>query len=112
MLKAGLTYFAVVFCTGFVLGMVRVPFLVPRVGTRAAELIEAPLMLLATVLAARWVVRRFCQPCGAGTVLAAGGLAAALVLLADLAVGVFLRGMSRRRCSPTATRCRARCITR
>jgi hypothetical protein len=34
-----------VFGTGFLLGMLRVAFLVPLVGGRAAELIEAPPML-------------------------------------------------------------------
>lgn len=38
-LKAGALYFALVFGTGLVLGMIRVPFLVPRLGVRIAELI-------------------------------------------------------------------------
>ena len=58
LLKAAAFYFALVFGAGFVLGMVRVLGVAPRLGTRAAELIEAPLMLAATVLAARWTVRR------------------------------------------------------
>jgi hypothetical protein len=92
--KVGLIYFALVFGTGFVLGPIRVLWLVPRVGQRAAELIEAPVMLLAMVLASRWVVRRFGRSCGRGTLLGAGLLAAGLVVGADLAVGVYLRGMS------------------
>src|SRR5262245_56776337 len=57
--KAGALYFAVVFETGFVLGPIRVPWVVPRVGIRAAELMEMPVMLVVVVLAARWIVRRF-----------------------------------------------------
>jgi hypothetical protein len=83
-----------VFGTGFLLGMLRVPFLVPLVGGRAAELIEAPLMLAAIVLAARWIVRRPCAHCRRSTLLAVGAIAAGLVLAADLAVGVYLRGMT------------------
>jgi hypothetical protein len=40
-LKVGALYFAAVFATGFVLGAIRTLWLVPRMGTRAAELIEA-----------------------------------------------------------------------
>lgn len=43
-LKAVTVYFARVFATGFVLGSIRVPFLVPRLGVRYAELIEMPIM--------------------------------------------------------------------
>ncbi len=51
-LKAGAAYFAAVFGTGFVLGTVRTLWLVPRLGTRNAELIEAPFMFVAIVIAA------------------------------------------------------------
>jgi hypothetical protein len=39
-LKAGLLYFALVFGAGFVLGAVRVLWIVSRFGARAAELME------------------------------------------------------------------------
>ncbi|MBS0327333.1 MAG: hypothetical protein JSS46_12415 [Proteobacteria bacterium] len=53
-----------VFTAGFVLGSVRVPFLVPRFGERLAELAEMPLMLLAMFVAAGYVVgrRQFTMP--------------------------------------------------
>jgi hypothetical protein len=41
-LKAGVLYFAVIFGAGFVLGLIRILWLVPRLGTRVAELLEAP----------------------------------------------------------------------
>jgi len=36
-IKAGLGYFAPVFGAGFVLGSIRVPFLVPRFGERISD---------------------------------------------------------------------------
>jgi|SRR5208337_1281805 len=57
--KAGLTYFAIIFGVGFALGTVRVFLVVPRVGVRAAELMEEPIMFVVIFLAARWLVRRF-----------------------------------------------------
>lgn len=74
-LRAGAAYFGWVFGVGFVLGSLRVPLLVPRLGERWAELLEMPLMALAIVLAARWVVRRFALVPHAGLRLAVGGLA-------------------------------------
>jgi hypothetical protein len=44
-LKAGLIYFAIVFGAGFVLGTIRTLWVVPRLGTRMAELMETPIML-------------------------------------------------------------------
>ena len=57
-LKAGISYFALVFGAGFVLGPIRLLWLVPRVGTRTAELLEMPVMLAVIIVAARWLVRR------------------------------------------------------
>src|SRR5271157_614574 len=57
--KAGLTYFAIIFGVGFVLGAIRVFLVVPRVGVRTAELTEEPIMIMVVLLAARWLVRRF-----------------------------------------------------
>ncbi len=56
--KAGVLYFALVFGVGFVLGTIRTLLVVPRVGTRKAELMEMPIMLAATIVAARWTVLR------------------------------------------------------
>ena len=58
-LRAGASYFALVFGAGFMLGSIRVPFLVPRLGERTAELLEAPVMLAIIFFASRYVVRRF-----------------------------------------------------
>jgi hypothetical protein len=92
--KAAATYFGIVFGIGFVLGSLRVLWLVPRVGSRSAELYETPLMLLATVLAARWVCRRFVGRGRPSTSLAIGLLALSFLLVAELAVGVGVRGLT------------------
>ena len=86
-------YFLLVFGAGFVLGIVRVLAVVPLLGERAAELLEMPLMLAVIVAAARWIVRHKLdarQP----SALSVGFSAMGFVLLGDLAVGVWLRGMS------------------
>ena len=57
-LKAGSLYFALVFAAGFVLGTIRTLWVVPRVGTRKAELMETPIMLAVTIVVARWIVMR------------------------------------------------------
>jgi hypothetical protein len=62
-LKAGVLYFALVFGAGFVLGTIRTLWIVPRLGTRMSELMETPIMLVITILAARWTVRRLAH-CG------------------------------------------------
>jgi hypothetical protein len=93
-LKAGAAYFALVFAAGFALGFVRVLWVVPRVGVMWAELMEAPLMLGATVLAARWTVRRFRMPAAAPPRIGMGLVGLGLLLSAELAVVLWLRGLS------------------
>jgi hypothetical protein len=94
LLKPGSIYFLLVFGAGFVLGTVRVLLVVPHVGDRAAELMEMPLMLLATVLAARWITRRFPESRTNAARLAIGGIALSLMLGGEMAVGIGLRGMT------------------
>lgn len=79
-----LAYFALAFAAGFVLGMIRVPFLMPAFGERIAHLIEAPFLLLACVFAARFVVARFAVPARLSARLTMGGVALALLLGAEL----------------------------
>jgi hypothetical protein len=93
-LKAAAVYFGIVFGVGFVIGSIRVPLIEPQVGVRIAQLIESPFMLLAVCLAGRWVGRRLCIGYSPLALLMVGLVAAALVLSADLVVGIGLRGMS------------------
>jgi hypothetical protein len=89
-LRAAALYFGLVFAVGFVLGAIRVPFLVPRLGVRAAELVEMPFMLVATILAAGFVVRRARGTISPRGWIAVGGVALALLVGAELVVGVVL----------------------
>lgn len=93
-LKAGALYFALVFGAGFILGTIRVPWLVPRFGARIAELMEAPLMLAVTIAAARWLVRRLAVPRTPGKRLGMGFVALGLLLLAEFSLVLWLRGMT------------------
>ena len=95
LLAAAGVYFLAVFGCGFVLGVVRTLWLVPRLGERWAELVEMPWMLLAVFVAARWVVRRFAlSASGPAARLAVGGSALALLVAAELAIVLELRGMT------------------
>ncbi len=88
---AGLTYFLLVFGIGFLLGMIRVPLLVPRLGLRYAELLEMPLMALAIWWAARWVVRRFALAPIAWMRICVGLIALTLLLAAELGLALLLQ---------------------
>jgi hypothetical protein len=92
--KSALLYFLLAFAAGFALGAIRVPFLVPRLGERVAELIEAPVMLAVIVLAARFIVARPARGCGTGALLAVGMLALALLLAVEFTVVLKLRGLA------------------
>jgi hypothetical protein len=83
-LKPALLYFALVFTAGFALGPIRLVWAVPRFGTRTAELMEMPIMLAVTVLAARWVIRKFAVPPEPSVRLGVGGLRLALCLSRNL----------------------------
>jgi len=93
-LKAGVLYFALVFGAGFALGTVRTLWIVPRVGTRRAELMETPLMLVVTIVAARWIVLHFAVPSTPSSRLGMGCIALVLLLLAEFGFVLWLRGLS------------------
>lgn len=93
-LKAAIVYFGLAFGAGFALGTVRVLWIVPRVGTKTAELLEAPIMLAVTILAARWVVRRLSPRVGAAARLGVGFIALGCLLVAEFGVALWLRGLT------------------
>ncbi len=93
-IKAGLCYFALTFGAGFLLGPLRILLLVPRVGARAAELAELPVMIVVMWLAARWTIRRFHVPSSTASRLAMGVLAFMLLLAAEFLLVLPLRGLT------------------
>lgn len=93
-LKAGVLYFVLVFGAGFVLGTIRTLWVVPRLGTRMAELLEMTLMLVVTIVAARWVVLRLAVPYLPSARLGMGCLALALLLVAEFSLVLWLRRIS------------------
>jgi hypothetical protein len=86
-------YFGLVFGAGFVLGTLRVTLAAPRLGERVAELVEAPIMLLVTIVAAGWIVRRLALPRGLQR-LGMGLVGLGLLLGAELAVVLLIRGVT------------------
>lgn len=86
-------YFTLVFGVGFVLGTVRTFWLLPRLGERWAELIEAPFMLIAIVLSARLVTQRFRAKRGVDYLLS-GCVALLLLLITEFSVVLGLRELS------------------
>jgi hypothetical protein len=93
-LKAGVFYFALVFGAGFVLGAIRIMWVVPRFGIRMAELMEAPIMFVVTILAARWIVRRLAVLPKVSSRLGMGCVGLGLMLVAEFTLVLWLRGLS------------------
>lgn len=90
-IRAGLVYFVIVLGTGFVLGMFRVPFLVPRIGERWAELAEMPIMAAVIYFSAGYILRRFPEIQYPGRSLMAGFLALALSIATELSLATVLQ---------------------
>ena len=90
-LRASLVYFALVLGAGFLLGVVRVPFIVPRIGERWAELAEMPVMAAVIFVSAGYVLRKFPTIRLRGLSLVVGFLALALVVCVELGLAVALQ---------------------
>ena len=93
-LKAGILYYILVFGAGFALGTIRVLWIVPHLGIRMAELLEAPFMLVVTLVAARWIVRRLAVPFTGFARLGMGCVALILLLASEFSLVLWVRGMS------------------
>jgi hypothetical protein len=93
-IEAALVYFALVFGLGFLLGSIRVPFIVPRLGKRKAELLEMPFMFVGIIFAARFVTKKFVLPDTLFAYLSVGILALSLVLMAELLMVIVLQRAS------------------
>jgi hypothetical protein len=90
-IQAGLAYFAIVLGTGFLLGMIRVPFIVPRMGERWAELAEMPIMATVIYFASEFILRRFPEIGTPSRSLVTGLLALALTVATELALATVLQ---------------------
>lgn len=90
--RGAIVYFALVFSTGFLFGSIRVPFIVPRIGERYAELAEMPLMFMAIFFASRYVLRRYGLKTDMVGVIAMGVIALLLLAGSELLLAVLLTG--------------------
>jgi len=91
--RAAALYVAVVFAAGFLLGAARILLVSPRVGELAAVALEAPIMLWVSWRACGLSLRRF-RIRGPGQAAAVGGLAFALLMMAELGFGALAFGRS------------------
>ncbi len=92
-MKSGLVYFSIVFGAGFVLGTLRVLVPVPRFGERYAELMELPVMIAVSYIAARLAVRWFAIRT-AGAAIATGLFALGLLVVFEATLVLGLRGLT------------------
>ena len=89
-MRSAVLYFGLIFGAGFLLALIRVPFLVPRLGERMAELIEMPFMFAAIYWAAGFVVRRHAADVSRRGWAVVGLLALALLVAAEFVLAVIL----------------------
>lgn len=89
-LKAGVTYFAIVYLAGFVLGTLRVVMVAPGIGETAAVLLETPFILTVSWFAARWCIATFSIPHDVASRLLMGGVAFCLLILGEIGVSLFV----------------------
>jgi hypothetical protein len=92
--RAGVIYFALVFGAGFLLGLIRTIWAVPRFGMRTAELAEMPIMLAVIIAAARWIIRHMPPTATRADLVGVGCIALALLLVAEFSIVLWLRGLS------------------
>jgi hypothetical protein len=95
-LKAGAVYFLLMFGVGWILGPIRELWAVPRFGRLTGVLLEAVIMLIAMAVSVRWVIRRFRVKPTFGLTISMGVVALAILVPAELAGVVWVRGLSLR----------------
>jgi hypothetical protein len=93
-LKAGVMYFLVLFAIGWVLGPIRELWAVPPFGRMTALLAEAIIMLIAMIVAVRWVILRFNVPQTLGSTIPMGLVALGILAPAEIAGVLWVRGQS------------------
>jgi hypothetical protein len=93
-LKAGAIYFLLMFAVGWILGPMRELCAVPRFGRVMALLIEAVIMLIAMIISARWVMRRFEVHRTLGSTILMGLVALGILAPAEIAGALWVRRLS------------------
>ena len=82
-LRAGFVYFTLIFAAGFILGTLRVSFILPRFGATVAVLIELPVILAICWFSAKWIVEKLAVPAVAADRLVMGVLAFVCLISAE-----------------------------
>jgi hypothetical protein len=88
-LLAGAAYFVIVFTAAFALGVLRVTFIVPAVGSLWATLLELPFTLAASWIVCGWLVRIFGTR-SLGQAIGMGASAFALLMGAEAGGSILL----------------------
>jgi hypothetical protein len=91
-IKAGLLYFAAVFAVAFLMGVLRVTVIAPRVGELGAVALEVPLILGLSWFVAGRLLQRW--PLDLPGRIAMGGFAFVVLMLAEFALATFLFGQT------------------
>jgi hypothetical protein len=89
-IRAGSLYFLVVFSVGFLLGTIRVLVMIPRLGELISTLIELPIILSTAWIVCNLLVTRCHLPPQWQARLTMGGVAFALLMMAELGLAVWL----------------------
>ena len=91
---AGCAYALIVYLFGFAFGTVRVLLVVPRLGETIAVLLETPFILLVSWKISHWTVARFAVDNRPAARLLMGGVAFAVLMLAEFGVAIVAFGRS------------------
>ena len=93
-LTSASAYVLTLFALGFVLGTIRVLFVVPQIGELAATIAEVPVMLTAGYFTCRWAIRRWQVPSTIAIRLAMVLWFLALLFVFEALLGATLFGRS------------------
>lgn len=92
--KAGVSYFAIVFAFGFLLGALRTMVLVPRMGEPVAVLLEMPVILTISWVVCKWSISFHAVPRHFFKRLLMGSLAFLLLMGAEFTLTALLMELS------------------
>ena len=92
--KAGLIYFVLVFPVGWILGPIRELWAGPQFGRLTGTLLEAIIMLVAMIISASWVIRRFNPPQTLGAAISMGLVAFEILVPTEVAGVLWVRRLS------------------